>query len=86
MELYKKAEKALSKDLDIVMILRSLQEFERLKKILLDEEQQILLNYTPKCIISLKDGESVEKSFRSLSLFQLFPAKKEPSLKNIIRR
>ena len=48
---------AVSKDIDIIEIVKKLQEFERLKKILLDEDELLMLKYSQAPIISLQSAK-----------------------------
>ncbi len=52
MKLLKKADKFLTKELDVCVILEKLAEIEKLKKLLLNQEQITLFNFTPKRLIS----------------------------------
>ncbi len=52
-ELISKAEKTYKKDLDIVNIVTKLHDLEKLKILLLDENQLVLFNYLSKPTIDL---------------------------------
>ena len=56
-KLFLKGSKVYDNELDIVHILKKLQEFEKLKIILLNEEQRILFNLIGKPLIYLEDNE-----------------------------
>ena len=56
--LYLKAENIFSKELDIVTILRKLQELEKLKMVLLNDKQLILFNVLAKPLVYL-DKEKI---------------------------
>ena len=52
-----KAENAFRKDLDIVNIISKLHDFEKLKILLLNEDQLFLFNYLSKPLITFNDSE-----------------------------
>ncbi|EAS03543.2 transmembrane protein, putative (macronuclear) [Tetrahymena thermophila SB210] len=54
-----KAEKQLKNDLDIFMILNRIKELEKFKSLFLDRNQEILFNFFPKPIISIKNSNSI---------------------------
>ncbi|KAL4479910.1 hypothetical protein ABPG74_020426 [Tetrahymena malaccensis] len=54
-----KAEKQLKNDLDIFMILNRIKELEKFKALFLDRNQEILFNFFPKPIISIKKSNSI---------------------------
>lgn len=55
-----KARKCASKDLDIMLIVRKLQEFERLKKLFLTDLQQETLEFVEKPLVKLpKEGDAL---------------------------
>jgi hypothetical protein len=56
--MYKTAIHNLTQDLDLLYILRSLQEFEKLKNLLFDKNQLMLFNFTPKPTITNKSVEN----------------------------
>ena len=64
--LLKKAIKAAVKEIDLLNIVRRLQELERLKKILLDEDELRMLSFTQTPVISLEkpspSNENLSKS------------------------
>ena len=53
LDIMKHAMKSISQDLDLVQILKSLQELDKLKNLLLDENQLIMFNFTPKPLIKV---------------------------------
>lgn len=53
-----KAENAFRNDMDIVNIITKLHDFEKLKILLLNEDQLFLFNYLSKPLITFNDGES----------------------------
>ena len=52
-ELFKKSEEVYEKDLDYIEILRKLHDIDKLKKILLNEHQQILFDFLSKPLMHL---------------------------------
>ncbi|EAR83850.2 transmembrane protein, putative (macronuclear) [Tetrahymena thermophila SB210] len=54
-KLIKKANQLVRKDLDIFNVLDKIKEVEKLKKLLLTQEEQVLFNFFPKPVIKLKD-------------------------------
>ena len=65
--LYEKSTKSLIKDLDIINILKKLQELERIKGLLFNEDQQIVLSFSPKPeIIGLNKRASKDRKLNRL--------------------
>ena len=65
--LYEKSTKSLIKDLDIINILKKLQELERIKGLLFNEDQQIVLSFSPKPeIIGLNKRVSKNRNLNRL--------------------
>ncbi|KAL4429874.1 hypothetical protein ABPG74_022897 [Tetrahymena malaccensis] len=54
-KLLKKANSLVRKDLDIFNVLDKIKEVEKLKKLLLTQEEQVLFNFFPKPVIKIKD-------------------------------
>ncbi|KAL4473374.1 hypothetical protein ABPG72_015617 [Tetrahymena utriculariae] len=54
-KLLKKANQLVRKDLDIFNVLDKIKEVEKLKKLLLTQEEQVLFNFFPKPVIKIKD-------------------------------
>ena len=52
------------RDIDLVGIVKKLQEFERLKNILFDEDELLLLSYSRTPVISLQDSSLKERDFQ----------------------
>lgn len=68
--LIEKARSFAIKDLDIYVILDKLQEIEKLKKILLDQNQLTLFNFSRKPLIGKSDSVCTTISMRNLHLRQ----------------
>ncbi|KAL4499094.1 hypothetical protein ABPG72_016996 [Tetrahymena utriculariae] len=66
--LIEKAREYAQKDLDIYIILDKLQEIEKIKKILLDENQLILFNFSQKPLIQKSDDFLQTLSLRNLQI------------------
>ncbi|KAL4449927.1 hypothetical protein ABPG74_015046 [Tetrahymena malaccensis] len=66
--LIEKAREYAQKDLDIYIILDKLQEIEKIKKILLDENQLILFNFSQKPLIQKNDDFLQTLSLRNLQI------------------
>ena len=64
--LWKKASTKVSSDIDIIQIVRKLQELEKLKKILFDKEQLDLISYTKNPLISIDLDEKRINSLQKL--------------------
>ena len=59
--LIKQAIRAAEKEIDLLEILKKLQELEKLKKILLDEDELMMLSYCQPAMIPLQTGSSKKK-------------------------
>ncbi|EAR87779.3 transmembrane protein, putative (macronuclear) [Tetrahymena thermophila SB210] len=57
-KLINKAKNLVSEDLDIFNILDRQKEVEKMKKLFLNEDQQVLFNFFPKPIISIKSNQN----------------------------
>ena len=65
--LYKKTEQKVGEELDIVQILKKLHDFEKLKRILLTDEQLFFFDLVSKPMVTLNKSslnESTDKKFR----------------------
>ncbi|KAL4429873.1 hypothetical protein ABPG74_022896 [Tetrahymena malaccensis] len=60
-QILNKANDMLSKDIDIYELIRSIKEIDKLKKLLLNKEQESLFNFFPKPLISLKEDDGIPK-------------------------
>ncbi|EAR83849.2 transmembrane protein, putative (macronuclear) [Tetrahymena thermophila SB210] len=60
-QILNKANDMLSKDIDIYELIRSIKELDKLKKLLLNKEQESLFNFFPKPVISLKEDDAIPK-------------------------
>ncbi|EAS03545.2 transmembrane protein, putative (macronuclear) [Tetrahymena thermophila SB210] len=58
-QLIDKAQYQMSQDLDIFMILNGIKEVQKLKGLLLTQEEQILFNFFPKPVISINEKEEL---------------------------
>ena len=66
-KLLDKGKKIVENNTDITVIIRKLQEFELLKKLILDKDQEILFNKIPKPnLLEIVDNEEKEKNRRKL--------------------
>ncbi|KAL4479911.1 hypothetical protein ABPG74_020427 [Tetrahymena malaccensis] len=72
-QLIDKAQYQMSQDLDIFMILNGIKEVQKLKGLLLTQQEQILFNFFPKPVISINENEELP------SRIQLEQKKKEIS-------
>ena len=77
-------EKKLSTDLDVIQILKRLQELEKLKDILLTPQQKLILEYTPKPKLNpwISKGDPDYESMLSRSLATALPVKSQFLTKN----
>ncbi|KAL4499101.1 hypothetical protein ABPG72_017003 [Tetrahymena utriculariae] len=66
--LIRKAQQFTKRDLDIYVILDKLQEIEKIKKMLLNQEQLTLFNFFPKPVIRQQQKLFQNKSFRDLNM------------------
>ncbi|KAL4449924.1 hypothetical protein ABPG74_015043 [Tetrahymena malaccensis] len=66
--LIRKAQQFTKRDLDIYVILDKLQEIEKIKKMLLNQEQLTLFNFFPKPVIRKQQKLFQNKSFRDLNM------------------
>ncbi|KAL4499757.1 hypothetical protein ABPG72_017297 [Tetrahymena utriculariae] len=57
-KLINKAKNQVNEDLDIFNILDRQKEVEKMKKLFLNEDQQVLFNFFPKPVISIKSNEN----------------------------
>ena len=93
-KLIRKAEKTYIEELDVVNIVTKIQDLEKLKILLLDEDQIVLFNYLSKPVLTLEDliEESETQSPSQKRLTQCFNRKKnakihlEESYKNLLLR
>ena len=82
--LFLKAEHVFSQELDIVTILRKLQEIEKLKMVLLNEKQLILFNVLAKPLVYL-DKEKLNKLAGSYTIAEVLSSKlKNRGLKDTV--
>lgn len=51
----------ISKDIDLYEVIKKLKELEKLKKLLLNKEQETLFNFFPKPVITLEEEEELPK-------------------------
>ncbi|KAL4509331.1 hypothetical protein ABPG72_018262 [Tetrahymena utriculariae] len=58
-QLIDKAQYQMSQDLDIFMILNGIKEIQKLKGLLLTQEEQILFNFFPKPVISITENQEL---------------------------
>lgn len=63
LKIFETASKKLSKYLDFLDIVRTLQEFRKLKKIIFNEEQRELFLYTKRPIVGIQERNSVKSEF-----------------------
>ena len=61
-----KADDIYEDSMDVTKILKKLTEFERLKFILLSEEQLILFNLLDRLVLNVEKGESMSDSTESI--------------------
>ncbi|KAL4476095.1 hypothetical protein ABPG74_009828 [Tetrahymena malaccensis] len=69
-KLINKARDLVSEDLDIFNILDRQKEVEKMKKLFLNEDQQVLFNFFPKPVISIQNNQS-QLSMRDLKQEQI---------------
>ena len=76
-KLLAKAEQTFKEDLDVVNLVTKLHELEKLKILLLDEDQLVIFNYLSKPIIHVDENEKEEKlSAPQRTMSRLFDMKK----------
>lgn len=76
-QLFEKSEKVYEKELDFIEILKKLQEFENLKKILLNPKQLILFNFLAKPLLHIGENLNNVQSINSINLNNINMSKKE---------
>ncbi|KAL4472541.1 hypothetical protein ABPG74_018490 [Tetrahymena malaccensis] len=59
-QLVDKAQNLIANNLDIIKILDKIQEIDRIKCILLDQEQRILFNYFPKPLVQIQNDNQIK--------------------------
>lgn len=67
-EMFKKSEKIYEKELDFIDIIKKLQEFEKLKKIILNPNQLTLFNFLAKPLLHLNSGINKNSTMNSINL------------------
>ena len=87
-KLFLKAEKQIFKEMDIVQILKKLQEIEKLKLVLLNEDQLYFFNLLSKPMINLDENELEEDSAKlkdrrfKFSMKEELPLRKDKLIEN----
>ena len=84
-KLVKKAEQVLVKELDFIRLLQKLHEIEKLKLLLLNEDQLVLFDSISKPVLDIDDERFESNSNASLMTKLIKNYKEKKDMKSILR-